>query len=60
MFSYALSTPTKKGTWTPVEQKPHPYIPYSGEQTQDHRLMTWLIKPKNNQIVPNPQSGRLK
>lgn len=60
MFSYALSTPIKKGVWVPPPPIKESVIPYSGEQTQDHRLMTWLIKPKNNQIVPNPQSGRMK
>jgi hypothetical protein len=60
MFSYSLNTPIKKGTWTPPKISKNPYIPYSGEQTQDHRFLSWLIKPKNTEIVPNPQSSRLR
>jgi hypothetical protein len=60
MFSYALSTPIRKGTWTPPIPVDTPVEPHSSEKNQIHRFMTWLIgKPENYGIFPiKAKSGR--
>jgi len=60
MWSYALSTPIKKGVWTPPPEQKIPVPPPASEQTQNHRVMNWLIsKNPSHGIFPMPsQSGR--
>jgi hypothetical protein len=60
MWSYALSTPIKRGVWNPPPEEKFPVPPSSSEQTHHHRVMNWLIsKNPNHGIFPKPaQSGR--
>jgi hypothetical protein len=61
MWSYALSTPINKGVWTPPPEEKFSVPPSSTEQTQNHRVMNWVIKKNPNQgIFPvASKSGRL-
>lgn len=61
-MNYALDTPIKRGVWIPEETKFTPVPQHSSQQTQDHRVMTWLHhKPQNHAIFPKePESGRKK
>jgi len=61
-MNYALDTPIKRSVWVPEDPKWTPVPPSSGQQTQDHRSMTWLHhKPQNHAIFPKEaESGRKK
>jgi len=61
-MNYALDTPTKKGVWIPEDPKFTPVPAHSSQQTQDHRVLTWLHhKPQNHAIFPKQaESGRSK
>ena len=60
MWSYALSTPIKKGIWIPPSPEKFSIPPSSTEKTTDHHIMKWLInKNPNYGIFPqNSESGR--
>jgi hypothetical protein len=60
MWSYALSTPIKKGVWNPPPEEKIAVPPAASEQTQNHRTLNWLIsKNPNHGIFPvASQSGR--
>jgi len=61
-MNYALDTPIKRPVYIPQESNPIPIAPHSSNQTQDHRIYTWLEhKPQNHAIFPKPAvSGRRK
>ncbi len=61
-MNYALDTPIKRTTFKPEETKYTPVPPHTSNQTQDHRIFSWLHhKPQNHAIFPRPaQSGRDK
>ena len=60
MWSYALSTPIKKGVWNPPPEEKIAVPPAASEQTQNHRTLNWLVsKNPNHGIFPvASQSGR--
>jgi hypothetical protein len=59
-MNYALDTPIKRKVFIPEEPKYTPVPAHTSNQTQDHRVFTWLQhKPQNHAIFPKPaQSGR--
>jgi len=59
-MNYALDTPVRRTLWTPEEPKFTPVPEHTSQQTQDHRVMTWLHhKPQQHAIFPRPpESGR--
>jgi len=61
-MNYALDTPVKRKLWIPADPKAEAVPIHSGQQTQDHRVMTWLHhKPQSHAIFPiDPLSGRKK
>jgi hypothetical protein len=61
-MNYALDTPVKRNLWIPPVPKDTPVEKHSGQETQDHRVMTWLHhKPQAHAIFPlEAQSGRKK
>jgi hypothetical protein len=61
-MNYFLDTPIKKGIYVPPKPQDNPIPKHSGEETQGHRMLTWLLhKPQNHVIFPiEQQSGRKK
>ena len=61
-MNYALDTPIKRTVWNPDDIKWTPVPQHSSQQTQDHRMMTWLHhKPQKHAIFPiEAESGRKK
>jgi len=59
-MNYFLDTPIKRPVYVPEEPKYTPVPPHTSNQTQDHRVFTWLQhKPQRHAIFPlPPQSGK--
>jgi hypothetical protein len=62
MNNYALDTPIQRTVYTPEETKWTPVPPHTSNETQDHRIFTWLHhKPQTHAIFPfQAESGREK
>jgi len=60
-MNYFLDTPIKRMLFNPEVPKIIPIPPHASNQTQDHRIYTWLHhQPQKHAIFPKPpQSGRV-
>jgi len=59
-MNYFLDTPIKRQVYIPEEPKYTPVPTHHSNQTQEHRVFTWLHhKPQKHAIFPKPpESGK--